>query len=85
MNVPRPIVVLIPVGTGDKGVWNRSRPDFRRHKAIRPTDSPWPVKQGIPSQLDRAELIRRAQEWRETMRPQTEALKAASQATPRAA
>jgi hypothetical protein len=73
MNAPQTVVVFVPVAQGDRGCWRRSKPEDRKpHKAVR-KDPPWP-RQGIPSQLGKDELRRRAQEWRETVRPQAEAM-----------
>jgi hypothetical protein len=66
------IVVPVPVAAGDRGVWKKFQPDYRRHKALR-KDSPWPVKQSIPGS-DRNELRRRAQEWRDVNRSRAEAM-----------
>jgi hypothetical protein len=72
------VVVLVSVAAGDRGVWKKFQPDYRRHKAVR-KDPPWPVKQSIPS-WDRAELIRRIEEMRRVTRAQRQALKAAGRA-----
>jgi hypothetical protein len=49
VNAPRPVVVLIPVASGDNGAWRRSKPQYRRHKAQR--SEPWRPRENIP-QLD---------------------------------
>jgi hypothetical protein len=69
---PQPVVILVPVpvAPGDRGVFKKI--DYRRHKALRPNDAPWPVKQGIPSQLDRETLRRRVQKWRDANRARVE-------------
>jgi hypothetical protein len=67
-------VILVPVpaapGRGDSGVHKKF--DYRRHKAIRPAE-PWRPQRAIPAG-DRNELRRRAQEWREAVRPQAQAM-----------
>jgi hypothetical protein len=83
-HAPQTVVVRVPVAQGDRGCWRRSKPeDHRAQKAVR-KDQPWRPQDRIP-RWDRNELRRRAQEWRETARPQAEALKAAGQAMLRAA
>jgi hypothetical protein len=75
MNAPRPVVVLIEC-PGDRGVWKKSL--HRRHKAIRPTE-PHRPRDGIPERdVDR--LRRLAEQFRDAVRVQHEALLAAGRA-----
>jgi hypothetical protein len=81
MNAPRPVIILIDA-RGDRGVFKKI--DYRRHHRAVRKDQPWRPQRAIPS-WDRDELRRRAQEWRDSVRPRAEALKAAGQAMLRAA
>jgi hypothetical protein len=77
MNAPKAVIILVPVAPGDRGVWRRSKPEDRRgHKAVRPTE-PWRPARSIPAQLDRDELRRRVEQFREGHRQQVEAVLAA--------
>jgi hypothetical protein len=69
-NAPSPAIIFIEV-PGDRGVWKKAQ--HRHHKAVRPAE-PWPIKRGIPSQLDKDELRRRAQEFRDANRPHAQAM-----------
>jgi hypothetical protein len=72
VNAPLQVVVVpVPVAPGDRGVWKKAQ--HRHHKAVRPADPPWPPKQPIPHQ-NRDALRRRAQQWREAVRPQARAM-----------
>jgi hypothetical protein len=75
MNAPRPVVVLVPIASGHNGAWRRSRPDFRRHRAICPSEPHWPP-QPIPER-DIERLRQLAEEFRRATRSQAEALLAA--------
>jgi hypothetical protein len=74
MNAPRPVVVLVPIASGDNGAWRRSRPDFRRHKAQR--TEPHRPPQPIPER-DIQRLRQLAEDFRRATRSQAEALLAA--------
>jgi hypothetical protein len=70
-NALNPVVILVPVGTGDNGVHRRSKPDYSRHKAIRPSE-PRRQYQPIPER-DRDHLRRMVEQFRDAVRVQHEA------------
>jgi hypothetical protein len=77
MYAPKPAIIFIPVGTGDNGAHRRARPDFRRHRAIR--TEPHRPPQPIPER-DVERLRRLAEQFRDAVRVQHEAVLAAGRA-----
>jgi hypothetical protein len=79
MNAPRPVIVLIEV-PGDRGVWKKSL--HRHHKAIRHPE-PHRPPQPIPER-DVERLRRLAEQFRDAVRVQHDAVLEAGRTTLRA-